>query len=240
MKRTSFALPALLLTGILGSLSPPTPARAQSDEVRVRVRLTGAAIEGIRPSGHVEFRSRDDRQTFKAEVEDVNLPDDTTLSVNINGNPVASLTLDEGFAERELVSRKGDTIPVLQEGDVVTVTDAGGMVILSGASPAPRVLLKARLTGPAIDGLTPKGLARFRSRGARMDFKVQVERVKLADGTVLTVKLNGAVVGTLTLNLRRGALELNTQDGHTVPAVQAGDAVTVTDADGNVLLSGTF
>jgi len=239
MKRT-IRLFSLALLACLGVMGPRSMAVAQSEEVRIKIRLTGPAIGGIRPSGNVDFRARDGRLKFKAEVEDVNLPDDTELSVNINGNPVAVLSLDAGFAELELDTENGDTVPTLQEGDVVTVTDASGAVLLSGASPTPKVQMRIRLTGPAINGITPKGVARFRSRGTRMDFKVQVEKVNLPDGTELSVKVNDSVVGTLVLNLRRGRLELNTQDGETVPAIQSGDVVTVTDAAGNALLSGTF
>lgn len=96
------------------------------------------------------------------------------------------------------------------------------------------------LSGDDINGVTPKGKAEFRVRGQQTKFKVEVERVSLPDGTVLTVKVNDNTVGTLTLNLRTGELELNSNDGDTVPAVQTGDRVTVTDSSGTVLLSGQF
>lgn len=96
------------------------------------------------------------------------------------------------------------------------------------------------LSGDDINGVTPKGEAEFRVRGQQTKFKVEVEHVSLPDGTVLTVKVNDNTVGTLTLNLGTGELELNSNDGDTVPAVQTGDQVTVTDSSGTVLLSGQF
>ncbi len=88
--------------------------------------------------------------------------------------------------------------------------------------------------------MTPKGHAEFRVRGTRRVFKVEVEDVNLADSTELTVKLNGDVVGTLVLDLREGELELNTNDGDTVPDSVAGKTVTVVTADGATVVSGQF
>ncbi|MCS6863323.1 MAG: hypothetical protein NZT92_23700 [Abditibacteriales bacterium] len=99
---------------------------------------------------------------------------------------------------------------------------------------------KINLSGEAIGGVTPKGKAEFRARGRQTKFKVEVERFNLPNGTVLTVRVNGTPVGTLTLNMRTGELELNSNDGDTVPAIRRRDQVTVTDARGAVLLSGHF
>jgi len=96
------------------------------------------------------------------------------------------------------------------------------------------------LSGEDINGLTPKGKAEFRVRGQQTKFKVEVERVNLPDGTALTVKVNDNAVGALTLNLGTGELELNSNDGDTVPQIRQGDRVTVTDSNGAVLLSGQF
>src|SRR3954464_104677 len=95
------------------------------------------------------------------------------------------------------------------------------------------VRLRTQLTGNAIGNNTPSGHADFRadSRG-RTRLNVEVEHVNLPQGTTLTVTLTHAgattTIGTLMLNaVGEGELELNSQDGNTVPAVQAGDVVTV-------------
>ena len=91
--------------------------------------------------------------------------------------------------------------------------------------------LRTTLAGPAIQGVKPHGNADFRIDGARLGLTVQVESVNLPDGTKLTVAVihSGAAVkaGTLTLLGGFGQLELRTQDGETVPQVQAGDFVVV-------------
>ena len=105
--------------------------------------------------------------------------------------------------------------------------------------------LKTRLTGAAIDGKTPEGSAEFRadSRG-RTRLEVEVEHVNLKAATVLQVSLqHGATttpIGTITLDaLGNGELELASQDGDTVPAVQKGDMVTVSNT-GTPILAGVF
>lgn len=105
--------------------------------------------------------------------------------------------------------------------------------------------LKTRLTGAAIDAKTPEGSAEFRSdsRG-RARLNVEAEHVNLPAAIVLQVALqHGAAttaIGTVTLNtLGNGELELSSQDGDTVPAVQKGDIVTVSNA-GTPILAGVF
>jgi hypothetical protein len=105
--------------------------------------------------------------------------------------------------------------------------------------------LRAQLTGAAIGNITPSGNADFRSdsRG-RTRLNVEVEHVNLPQGTVLTVTLTHAgatsTVGTLILSGTGFAeLELNSQDGQTVPAVQSGDMIAVMNG-ASFLLSGVF
>jgi hypothetical protein len=105
--------------------------------------------------------------------------------------------------------------------------------------------LRTKLAGGAIQGKTPEGNAEFRmDQKGRTSFKVEVENVNLPAGTVLDVTLTDAgtptVVGHITLNaFGEGELELQSQDGDTVPAAVKGDIVTVLNA-GSPILSGTF
>ena len=105
--------------------------------------------------------------------------------------------------------------------------------------------LKTRLAGAAIQGKTPEGNAEFRSdsRG-RTKFTVEVENINLPAGTMLDVAVQhmgvSQTVGHIKLSaLGSGELELESQDGDTVPAVQAGDMVTVSNA-GVTILAGVF
>jgi hypothetical protein len=115
----------------------------------------------------------------------------------------------------------------------LVLTTALMMSRVSLADSKNEVRLRAQLTGSAIGGITPSGNADFRSdsRG-RTRLNVEVEHVNLPKGTVLSVTIMHAgataAIGSITLNaFGSGELELNSQDGETVPAVVKGDVVTV-------------
>lgn len=102
------------------------------------------------------------------------------------------------------------------------------------------VRTRINLTGAAINRVVPKGRAESRMSSSFKSFKVQVEQVNLANGTTLNVALNGSNVGTITLALGRGELDLSTKDGEAAPAVKPGDVVTVTNSASALILQGKF
>jgi hypothetical protein len=105
--------------------------------------------------------------------------------------------------------------------------------------------LRTRLAGAAIQGKTPEGNADFRSdSNNRMRLNVEVEHVNLPAGTSLDVSVqhgtSSQMVGHIMLSATgEGELELNSQDGATVPAVQSGDMVMVSNG-GTAILTGVF
>ena len=105
--------------------------------------------------------------------------------------------------------------------------------------------LRTRLAGAAIQGKTPEGSADFRlDAKGRSRLNVEVEHVNLAGGTILDVSIQhgttSTVVGHITLSAGgSGELELNSQDGDTVPAVQSGDMVIVNNG-AVAILTGVF
>lgn len=107
------------------------------------------------------------------------------------------------------------------------------------------IRLRTALAGGAIAGKTPSGSADFRmdSSRNRARLNVEVEHVNLPDATVLDVSVTHAGVtsaaGQIHLLAGSGELELNSQDGATVPAIAKGDTVTVSNA-GAAILSGVF
>ena len=117
------------------------------------------------------------------------------------------------------------------------IADGGGKQKQRGKQ---EVRMGIFLTGDAIMGVTPEGQAMFRSRTDRSELKVEVEDVNLPGGTALTVSVDGSSVGMITLKRHAGELELRTQDGDTVPTISAGSMITVSAADGTVILSGQF
>lgn len=105
--------------------------------------------------------------------------------------------------------------------------------------------LKTFLTGPSIQGKTPEGRAEFRlDSNGRARLNVEVERVNLPAGTVLTVSIQeGAVVtvaGTMKISgVGETELELESDKGTSVPSIKKGDIVTVSSV-GTAILAGVF
>lgn len=253
----------LVLVSCLALALVSVKVSADNSDVITKASLSGPAINGVTPKGvAVERTSADGRQKFEVEVEDVNLPAGTLLDVLVNGNIVGSLTVNafrEG--ELELESEHGQVIPVIAAGTMVVVRTRAGATIVSGAfsaappaaspaaspSPTPKddpteVIIHASLSGAAIDGVTPKGKAEHRARAnGQRKLEVEVEDVNLPAGTVLDVLINGQKVSSLTLNsFHEGELELETEDGQTVPNISAGSSVVVQTRAGVAIVSGMF
>jgi hypothetical protein len=136
---------ATLLSGAFTSSLPkgtptptptPSPTPQPGTDVRVRIPLAGAAINGMMPQGHADFRSRaNGKMSLEVEVEDVNLPAGTVLNVLVNGTSIGSITLNSAFGgEFELESEHGQTVPAITQGTTVTITNAtNGATILAGS-----------------------------------------------------------------------------------------------------------
>lgn len=120
----------------------------------------------------------------------------------------------------------------------LTLTFVGRTVSADGND----VVNQTTLSGPAINGLTPGGEAELRTRAdGRREFKVEAENVNLPAGTVLNVLVNGTNFGSLTINsFHEGALELESENGQTIPTIITGTTVAVKAQDGTIIVSGTF
>jgi hypothetical protein len=120
-----------------------------------------------------------------------------------------------------------------------------GLVSAMRADGGSSTRLRARLTGQAIQKVMPEGNADFRNDSGRMRLQVEVEQVHLPANTMLSVMIQDGAnppmrVGQITLSASGfGELELDSQDGATVLAVQNGDVVSVT-ANGTAILAGVF
>ena len=106
------------------------------------------------------------------------------------------------------------------------------------------VRMRTALSGGTIAGLKPSGNADFRAIAAQASnrLNVEVEDVNLAPGTKVSVFVDGVQVGSITISaapVRGGELELNTQDGQSVPSIKAG-AVVVVRNGATAILSGVL
>jgi len=124
---------SMLLTGVMGTVLADD--NNNNNEVRLKTRLSGAAIGGKVPEGSAEFRSEaaKNRSRIQVEVENVNLPAGTILTVAINGVTLTkTITLSAtGFGELELDTQDGDVVPTVTTGSTITVMN-GAKAILAG------------------------------------------------------------------------------------------------------------
>jgi hypothetical protein len=99
--------------------------------------------------------------------------------------------------------------------------------------------VKEVLTGSAINGVVPEGLATadqsaFSSGGSTI-LTVQVKKVNLRDGTVLGVSLDFTPIGSITLSGGQGSMTANL--GH---FAVSRDQVRVSDGNTVILIGGFF
>jgi len=111
---------------------------AADDQNRVRASLTGPAISGEKPSGTARSVTRDGQSRFTVQVDDVNLPDGTMLTVVLvhegNRMRMGEMQLSQGSAELERRLQDGgqqDGGQQPQAGDTLLVVE-GGMHRLAG------------------------------------------------------------------------------------------------------------
>ena len=166
--------------------------------------------------------------------------------------------------EFELETHDGQTLPPIVNGTTVAVTEQTGATIVAGAftvtlpppgptptpSPTPtptpppgaEMRLRIPLVGSAINGVIPKGHADFRVRAdGRRQFEVEIEDVNLPAGTTFTVLVDNVNVGQIVLGqFFKGELELEAENGQSVPAVQQGTTVAVVNSAGTTILAGGF
>jgi hypothetical protein len=108
-----------------------------ASQVRLRTNLAGAAIGGKTPEGKADFRMDKNRTRLNVEVDNVNVPAGTVLTVAITHAGVTAtagmITLDshDSGNELDLDSQHGDTVPAIVSGDMITVSN-GATVILAG------------------------------------------------------------------------------------------------------------
>ncbi|MGH9871875.1 MAG: DUF4214 domain-containing protein [Pyrinomonadaceae bacterium] len=252
---------ALIVCVLAVSLIAVKADGGNSDVVtNIEADLAGAAINGLIPRGEAEAKTFvDGNPKFEIHVTNVNLPDGTLLNVAVDGTQAGTLRLIGLTGEFEVETREGQPVPQVNSRTRVVVSNAAGNTIVAGsfsnipppgATPSPtpspnpdgEIRLESRLAGAAINGLLPKGHAKFRSRSnGRRQLNVEVEKVNLPAGTVLNVLVDNTNVGQITLSSNlENELELESEHGAIVPNITPASTVVVTDAQGKTILSGTF
>jgi len=126
----TFGIAALLL-GLAFSMVVSSSPGIVSAATRLEARLAGPTLA----SGKARFEMRNDRVLFTTEVEDVEQADGTGSVRVLNGATEvlsAPLAIAGGFADLNLDTRLGDTVPSMAAGFSVEVRDGNGALILTG------------------------------------------------------------------------------------------------------------
>lgn len=216
------------------------------------------AVNGIATYDVRTFNGTTIRE-LRVNVQEVNAPAGTVLRVFLNANQIGTMTLGAGHNGSLFLTtlNPNQTVPQVVSGNSLSVKN-GEITVLSGTfapptTPSPTVTpshtptgspnvsthLFAQLTGSAINGIVPRGLGTYESENGERELKVFVNYVNLPNNTILNVMLNGTSIGNITINNRSGRLQLETDDGDTVPTVTNGATLTVKNG-GATILSGTF
>jgi len=93
------------------------------------------------------------------------------------------------------------------------------------------------LRGPAFNGATPVGNSDYEVEGSYRKFSAECDRVNLANGTALDVRVKGIVVGHIFLQDGGGALLLT---GSRAPYVARGTTVSINHHNGAAIVYGHF
>ena len=99
----------------------------------------------------------------------------------------------------------------------------------------------ASLSGAPIGGVSPAGFAEYRVEDTgRRKLGIQASSVNLPVGTVLSVSVNNAVAGNATVSqFSTAVLNLDTNNGQTVPVITEGMSIQISSA-GAAVLAGVF
>jgi hypothetical protein len=106
-----------------------------------------------------------------------------------------------------------------------------------GVSAADEVRMRAELSATPAGGLA-SGHADFRQRASETRLSVEVEDVSVNGNGTVVVKRGAATLLTRSIRIRLGFGDLNLRSG--VPTLAAGDTVEVYDANGALILTGSF
>lgn len=119
---------------------------------------------------------------------------------------------------------------------VLALVLALGIPVVAGEF---KIDLRTVMSGPAFNGVIPKGKAGFQLEAATRKLSIEVNNVNLPALTPVNVLLNGVKIGSITIRNQGGTLLLSTFAGQAVPMISPGNKVAITFG-GSTVLSGTF
>lgn len=225
------------------------------DRTRLRARLANVgANPAAQGKADWEFRTEDGRT--KMDVEGRNMSADfSSVDVYLNGVYLASATVFAGSFDVDIDTDEGDTVPMVDVGDLIEVFDSDTADLLfvgefsdrrrdpgaGGGGGGQQVELFVQMTNIGANPLASAD-AKHRTIGTRLTFDVEGEDLS-ADFTSVDIYAAGNYIATEAVDqLGRFSLDIDTFEGDTnVPALVEGDVVEVfNSANGSIMFSGTL
>jgi hypothetical protein len=103
------------------TLSLALPVMASEIKIDLRTALNGPVFNGEQPSGKAEFQMENGAKRFTVEVDNINLPNGTIVSVLVNGSRVGLIKLANQGGTLFLSTGAGQTVPNITVGSTVAV-----------------------------------------------------------------------------------------------------------------------
>jgi hypothetical protein len=155
------------------------------------------------------------------------------------GDRATPTSPDANFSSNGNAVTQGSSGPATPAAAPIDTSSTGSSWQTSSSSSGGGGTVKETLVGPAINGVTPSGLAtadqsKFSSGGSTI-LTVQVKNVNLPSGTVLGVTLDFTPVGSITLSGGQGSTTANL--GH---FAVSRDQVRVNRGNTTILQGGFF
>ncbi len=129
-QKFSMYLLILAIFSLVASFSFVQFADAGNDRTRLEGELVNPSTG--KDDGKAKFEQRDDRATFSVEIEAQE--SNSVFEIRVDGVILGTFSTDDsGFADYNLDSRDGDSIPNVRSGSMIEVIDSRGKVVLSGS-----------------------------------------------------------------------------------------------------------
>lgn len=117
----------------VGLMLAATSAPTLGANIRLRAKLSGAAINDRVPVGIARYQFWGDNSQLQIQVKDIDLPGGTDLDVLIDDAVVGQVTIQDMEGRLRLDTRNGDMVPSVGTDSTVVITDLFGITILAGS-----------------------------------------------------------------------------------------------------------
>ena len=235
----------------------------------LQASLTGTPINNSTPFGRAEYKVfSNGTRKLTVDVFSVNLPANTQLQVLINNVSAGNITVSAFRSGRLELRTETGTVPTVQAGQAVEIrftqnnttttvlsgtfnavtlpspsatrTPSGSPTGTRTPAPSPVPPLFASLTGAVVNGAAPSGLAQYTTFWNNTRELEVFVNVNLPANTVLSIFVGNSTTAIGTITLQTGGRGHFESQASTLPQIAVGTPITIKNAAGATILSGTF